>query len=418
MGRKRKLPDGMVQRGRAYHADFYAGGRRVRKRLSTDFGAAKEILNDLRARADKADFNLLDNDYPLKELQEKYLAHCRQAIKASTVTRYEKSLLVIMPHIGATRVSQLSLDNMVAFRDSRLADGVSPRTVNIDVQTLTGMLKWGVRPAKLIGSNPLAGLKPLPNDHPKEGRALTPQEVEALLAASPQPWRDIWYAYLVTGMRRNELASLTFADIDWEAREIIVRSSVAKTHTTRRIPIEDGLWEILKRQEAGRQERRPGAVRGSPFAKRRALEKFTREHVFVSRANTRLTEKSSLLTVFRRYCRKAGIEIQNLDAQGHEIDHVDIHSLRRTFATNLIVNCADPKSVQELLGHKRLEMTMKIYTKIHNQTKRQALGRLSYGHGASGPEHVLPLTPPTANPVQVGQQSVTSPQGKSQVVGG
>jgi len=56
VGRKRKLPDGMVQRpGRSgYYADFRAGGRRIQKRLSSDFDAAKTILNQLKARYDKA----------------------------------------------------------------------------------------------------------------------------------------------------------------------------------------------------------------------------------------------------------------------------------------------------------------------------------------------------------------------------
>jgi hypothetical protein len=64
MARTRKLPDGLRLRGRVYYADFCAKGKRVRKRLSSNLDAASEILNDLKARADKADFNLLDNDYP------------------------------------------------------------------------------------------------------------------------------------------------------------------------------------------------------------------------------------------------------------------------------------------------------------------------------------------------------------------
>jgi hypothetical protein len=71
------------------------------------------------------------------------------------------------------------------------------------------------------------------------------------------------------------------------------------------------------------------------------------------------------------------------------MEHVDIHSFRRTFATNLIAGGADPKSVQELFGHATLDMTMRIYAKIHTQTKRQALGRLSYGRGALAPEHIV-----------------------------
>src|ERR1700722_10002351 len=93
------------------------------------------------------------------------------------------------------------------------------------------------------------------------------------------------------------------------------------------------------------------------------------------------------------------------------LEHVDLHSLRRTFATNLIVNGADPKSVQDLLGHSTLEMTMKIYTKVRTQTKRQAVGRLSYGRGAVAPEGVLEYPDRAggeAIPVQNGHQSVPS----------
>src|SRR5579871_2359408 len=87
MSRKRKLPDGMVTRpGRkGYYADFRVGGRRVQKKLGTDFDAAKSILHDLKARAEKAEFGLLDNNYPLAELQQKYLTHCRQSLDPNTV---------------------------------------------------------------------------------------------------------------------------------------------------------------------------------------------------------------------------------------------------------------------------------------------------------------------------------------------
>jgi integrase len=90
-------------------------------------------------------------------------------------------------------------------------------------------------------------------------------------------------------------------------------------------------------------------------------------------------------------CKKAGIEIVTRAPDGREIEHVDIHSFRVTFATDLIVRGVDPKTVQELLGHQTLEMTMKTYTKIRGQRKRQGIGRLSYGSGAQAPGHVIEL---------------------------
>jgi hypothetical protein len=86
---------------------------------------------------------------------------------------------------------------------------------------------------------------------------------------------------------------------------------------------------------------------------------------------------------------------------------VDVDSLRRTFATNLLAAGADPKSVQEMFGHQTLEMTMHIYAKIHNQTKRQALGRLSYGSGTLAPDHLVEYPGGKGNLVRNGHQMVT-----------
>ena len=88
---------------------------------------------------------------------------------------------------------------------------------------------------------------------------------------------------------------------------------------------------------------------------------------------------------------------------------MDVHSLRRTFATDLIVNGTDPKTVQELLGHKTLAMTMKLYAKVRPQNKRHAVGRLSYGGGVTAPGHILEYPPADANPVRNGPQSDTTP---------
>ncbi len=100
------------------------------------------------------------------------------------------------------------VDAVLTYRQDRLAEDVSPPTVNMEVGALATMFRRGVK-HRLTASNPLTGLEPLPDDNPKEGRALTPQKVGRLLAASRQPWRDIWYAFLVTGMRKEELAGLT-----------------------------------------------------------------------------------------------------------------------------------------------------------------------------------------------------------------
>ncbi len=394
MSRKRQLPDGMATReGRkGFYADFTVNGRRVRDFLSTDFKAACQILNDLKAKADKGDFGILDNSCTLDDLRKHYLAHCRQSLDPSTVKCYAHWLDMILPALGVVKVSQLSTPGVVTYREQRLAKGRSPRTVNAEVGALNTMLAWAVDPARLVGSNPIAGVRPLPHLRPKEGRALADDEVPRLLDASPPHWSDIWYAYLVTGMRKSELTGLQFTKefLDWEARDLIVPAWLAKNGLQRRIPMDDKLYDIIKQLEAGRQDRKPGKGRGR-VSTAQVVALFTRDYIFVTTENTPLGHKGNLWRTFVSCLERAGIERQTFSPDGRPLEHVDLHSLRRTFATSLIVGGADPKSVQELLGHKTLAMTMKVYTKVRSQTKRQSLGRLSYGGGATGPEHVLPM---------------------------
>jgi integrase len=410
MPRKRRLPDGLYKRGKHYYADFYANGRRVRKKLATDLDAAKDILVELRSRAHRGDFGLLDNDYPLDKLREQYLRQCKQTLGEASELRYRQAIDAVLGRLPAKRVTQVNIDSVLTYRAERLAEGTSPGTINLEVAVLHRMLRWGVR-HKIIGSSPLDSVKALPHLRPKDGRALDPEEVETLLKTSPEPWRSIWYAYLVTGLRRGELARLTFDDVDHEARELIVRPYRAKGKRERRIPIDDGLWDIIARQRAGRAARRPSSKvkNGTPLA-----ERFSDRHVFVTPANTPL-DGNAVYAYFLRHCVKAGIAVETFDAEGKQLEHVDLHSLRRTFATQLIVNGADAKSVQELLGHKTLAMTMRLYAKVRPQNKRHALGKLPYGKGASAPAHVIEYPGAEGKTVPFGHQSVTGPDAKAQV---
>ena len=104
--------------------------------------------------------------------------------------------------------------------------------------------------------------------------------------------------------------------------------------------------------------------------------------------NTPLTHRSGVYEAFLRCCKLANIPTKTVDSEGRLVEHVDVHSLRRTLATNAIVHGADPKSVQEILGHRTLDMTMRIYARVKGMPKRQAVARLSYALGATPSEHL------------------------------
>jgi len=380
MSRPRKVPAGMWRRGEVYYARFRIGGKLFRQRLSSDFRVACEMLTDLRLGEYRREQGDISNEYVIEKLSAEWLRSIAQTLGPSTVRRYRQNLAHVERLLAVKVVAQLDHGVMEAFREDRLDEDVEPQTVNKDVGALRTMFNWAVN-RKKIGSNPILGLKPLPEEC-KEAKALEPDEVRSLLNVSTPHWRDIWYAYLTTGLRKMELADLLFTDIDWQARELVVRSSSAKNKQARRIPIDNGLYDIICRQRDAAAARQPGRWADSRTTER-IRGRFTKRHVFVTTANTPLG--GNVYRAFVTTCKRAGITTQIEDSQGNVVEVVDLHSTRHTFATDLILHGADPKTVQTLMGHKTLEMTMRIYAKVFAQHKHSAIGKLSYGAGVLGP---------------------------------
>jgi integrase len=354
----------------------------IRKSLSPNLTVAKKMLVDLRLSQHRRSQGDIDNEYDLRTLFQEWILSITQVRAPSTVKRYEQNLAQVFRILTINNVSQLSAIVIERFRDKRLSEtngkgiAVLPQTINKDLGALNTMLNWAVK-RKLIGCNPINGLPKLP-ESPKESRALEANESEDLLAHSRLHWRRIWYGYLTTGLRKMELASLLFTDVDWRRRELIIRASSAKNKTERRIPIDEKLFEIIERQFEESKSREPGEWSDRKTTSR-IQELFTKNHVFVTTANTPLG--GNVYREFMSSCKKATIETKTEDAKGNTVETVSLHSTRHTFATSLIANGADPRSVQYMLGHRTLDMTMKVYAKVFATQKHNAISKLSFGSG-------------------------------------
>lgn len=133
---------------------------------------------------------------------------------------------------------------------------------------------------------------------------------------------------IFTGLRRSELLFLDWDDIDFKSNTIKVRCGKGKKD--RIVPISEplisDLWAYL-------QSRLP----------------LKNNAVFISSKGTRMST-TPLNQMFKRY-----LKISGLDGKGYTI-----HKLRHSYASLLLQNGADLKSIQELLGHSDMNST-KIY---------------------------------------------------------
>jgi len=153
-----------------------------------------------------------------------------------------------------------------------------------------------------------------------------------------------------TGLRVSELVNLNVADINLERDEIPVRGKGGKVRV---VFLSDSARQVLEKYLATL-----GKSKLTPNQKPSGLQALIVNKIGPQRTSDRLTVRS-IERIVSKYARSAGIT-----------KHVSPHTLRHTFATDLLINGADLRSVQSLLGHSNLSTTQ-IYTHVTDQHLRE-----------------------------------------------
>jgi integrase len=104
-----------------------------------------------------------------------------------------------------------------SFRDWRKKQTKAPKTLNEYLHTVSALLNWMVADNRLA-ANPLESIEPVDTrgQQRRRRRALTDDEVTRLLAVAGR-WRAVYLTAVLTGLRRNELASLIWAHVHLDA---------------------------------------------------------------------------------------------------------------------------------------------------------------------------------------------------------
>ena len=282
--------------------------------------------------------------------------------------------------LGKRPLSELTPSVLERWITDRKKAGLKAETINRDVGALKSALTKAVE-WKLISTHPLKGLKPLKVDKRRVSqRALTPKEETALIAAleirelrmraerdSHNRWRHerhldplpsleerfadhLLPAVLIslnTGLRRNELFSLTWGAVDFRAKRLTVKGDTAKSGDTRTIPLNDDAANVLrlwKLQTGG------GGL------------------VFANKGK----QFGNLKRAYYAALKSAGI-----DRTAGNDGAVVWHSLRHTFGTKLARARVPPHTVQKLMGHANLVTTQRYFHSHEDELKAavQKLGR-------------------------------------------
>jgi integrase len=233
--------------------------------------------------------------------------------------------------LGDVLVDSFSARDLADWRDKRLQE-VKAASVVRELNTLSAMLNHAKKEWCMPISNPVADIK-RPTVDASRTRRLTDGEELKLIEALPPVYRNIVRLALSTAMRRGEVLSLLWSNVNLEARVAVL--PVTKNGEMRRVPLSSDAIATLKEQRAVNVQ----AISGKVFdVTAIALDKS-----------------------WRRACRNAGV----IGLRFHDLRH---EAISRLFEIGL-----NPMEVSTISGHKTLQM-LKRYTHLKAEDLAKKLG--------------------------------------------
>lgn len=255
---------------------------------------------------------------------------------------YERDLNQYLAYVtdqGITTWQQVDRYQVIQFLQTLKDDGKSTATITRMISTLRRFHQY-LRQENITDHDPMQHI-----DSPKKVQklpsTLTLEEVERLIETPDTNQilglrdRAILEVMYATGLRVSELISLTLGDLHLS---IGLLQTLGKGDKERIIPLGDYAIHWLERYL---NEARPQLVKRQP----------NENHLFVNHHGKGLS-RQGIWKNLKGIVREAGITKE-----------VTPHTLRHSFATHLLENGADLRTVQELLGHADISTTQ-IYTHI------------------------------------------------------
>ena len=313
--------------------------------------------------------NVISKEMTLDEWYEVWMNTCKKNCRSSTKETYAGHYRRIQKELGWIKLTNLNLIVLQQVFNELRSDNERKNSKKI----LADMLEKAIDAELLIKNVAKQINTKVSKEDKKERRVLTVRETELFLKqAEASIYYNLFVVALETGLRIGELMALTWSDIDMKKKVLYVRHTLCyfrkggkytfemhdtKTKNGRRtIPLTQKAYEVLRRQKVQKLE--------IELKSKKAPEEYE-NLVFVTK-NNRPTQQ---------FIVQEGIEacVRNIQKEYPEFEKFSPHCFRHTFATRAIENGMQPKTLQKILGHGSLQMTMDLYCHVTDDTLFEAM---------------------------------------------
>lgn len=313
----------IYKRGGVYYSDLFLGGKRIRKPLSTDKKIAEEKMAEMvRVRASGKYHHAPISEIRLEFFLKEYLPWLKQTAKKSTWHQHDRAFRHLQKRLGLMTLSQITSKVLDQYQALRKADGMTNETINREIGSIRSAVKraavwYNLEPPQLV-------FKRLEE---KKGRLIwwTPEQIHKLASTTKDPWRMMIYFGVYTGVRLGELVHVRREDVvldedgtGW-VQVTPTKFWTPKDYEKRDIPIPPPFYPMLK------------AYLDHSRIKSGLLFPYT---------------ESVASAYIRKLVRKAKLIGST-------------HTLRHTYGTWLGKAGVDSFIIKQLMGHSKIETTMR-----------------------------------------------------------
>lgn len=351
------------------------------KRISIYGHDAEELdLKAAKLRAEAEQGIKADKAMTLDKMFEVWLRN-KKNVKPRTIDIYRHDYETIRKHIGSLKLTDITpqtCDNLQealskeeVIRNGKKRGTLTSVGINSRMTILNGILKLAVE-RRLITYNPCSSIKPERRTEKKvtdsTHRALTAEELNLFWSyIKDSDYLNIMRFMASTGLRAGEAGALVWSDISKDSVHVsktttmsggkVVISPTPKTEASfRDVPLTKAAKRVLTEQK-----KRLMILYGG--------EALRDDAPVFPKNNGTLTDHNSINAAIRYY-------IAGMNEKGMKIERFTSHSFRHSFATMAVNQGMQPQTLQKILGHSTITMTMDLYYHSSEEQKQEEASRI------------------------------------------
>lgn len=308
-----------------------------------------------------------------REIAERWQAEHVERLERGTQKTYKAPLESLIAEFGEKPITEITAADVHRLMLTEKAQGYSLKHASTKKSILKQIMDYAVISGH-IQYNPTASVT-APRGL-KKGRveAPTEEQLEIIQANLDKPFGAFVAVLLYTGMRTEEAAALTWGDIG--AEEITVNKAV-DLHGT----------PVIKATKTEAGDRIvPILDKLRPFLSRPAGAK-DKDYIFHD--GGKLLTRGQISARWLAWCKAAGLAEQRTYTDRHRGARkctrtewrplVHPHQLRHNYATVLYERGVDLLTARDVMGHRDIETTRKIYTSLRQQHREDEVKKINGG---------------------------------------